>query len=729
MLAFNKADEDVHKFLYRYYKEAIRCGITIEDKFQNPTVEQNTYLNNILSNSFQVNAEFLRIQLEKWIQGLTPNQTQTISNAIYSVFMDLRAKGKNDSALHNAYTKFMCWLYYRLRSVLSQIGTGKLPRIMYEGDITPYELYMLKVMNRCGCDVLILSSNFSEKIASDSMLPQIWQCNTNTCKFDGTFIKNLKKEYLLEQKLGNVCGPESTFVLCRNAWLDKIEPKEICRRGRSASSNMICTALLKFSGVEDRNCYQSDLFKLYSDVCKDNRQTFVLNNGIPAPTAQEISAIKRIPIKNDVDLIVEAINNINTMGFNNEQFKQHVKHTIKDVVFNLPGELRKREETVIKILAILNRYNECMSHESIACMFVLEKSPITDFEYLCYDILSRISLDVVIFNPEKLASNVPSEIVTATFENTLKLKEFPTEQITAAYSTTAYNAMKDYSDMMYHDTSLGIYKDRQFNTATPVALKTMYEEIEVLWLAEVNAREGFEVTDESVILPTIFAKVCGVKDGNKKNYAKNIEKLVRGRDNVLFWQNKIPYNFEPRPEYSKTELLWGKDVFARPNTKGYQINIASVLTNGHIDVKKTRDCPLFKYNYLRNETVEYMIEKLDILLNGNIIDGMKKNGAENNLMKVFFNLPNDVIRLIQKFDFTKENPKVVYLNTSESILTLDETIFLHYLFLLGFDIVVFVPTGYNTIEKFITKKMFTEHQIGEYMYNLQLDIKRKKGLF
>ena len=40
--------------------------------------------------------------------------------------------------------------------------------------------------------------------------------------------------------------------------------------------------------------------------------------------------------------------------------------------------------------------------------------------------------------------------------------------------------------------------------------------------------------------------------------------------------------------------------------------------------------------------------------------------------------------------------------------------------MVGFDVVVFVPTGYQCFEKHLNRIMFEEHQIGEYHYDLRI---------
>ena len=50
--------------------------------------------------------------------------------------------------------------------------------------------------------------------------------------------------------------------------------------------------------------------------------------------------------------------------------------------------------------------------------------------------------------------------------------------------------------------------------------------------------------------------------------------------------------------------------------------------------------------------------------------------------------------------------------------TLQDAIILTLLNLMGFDIALFVPTGYQTVERFLTDNLPVEHQIGEYIYDL-----------
>ena len=120
-----------------------------------------------------------------------------------------------------------------------------------------------------------------------------------------------------------------------------------------------------------------------------------------------------------------------------------------------------------------------------------------------------------------------------------------------------------------------------------------------------------------------------------------------------------------------------------------------------------------------------MLDKLEVLLAQRLIKGIGENGTEYAVIAVVLNLPKEIVRLIQKFDFTKKNPKLVYINAAETVISLEDSILAAFLNLMGFDVVFFVPTGYQSIERYFNKQLMEEHQIGEYLYDLQVpDLKK-----
>ena len=51
---------------------------------------------------------------------------------------------------------------------------------------------------------------------------------------------------------------------------------------------------------------------------------------------------------------------------------------------------------------------------------------------------------------------------------------------------------------------------------------------------------------------------------------------------------------------------------------------------------------------------EFMLDKLQSLIEQKLIKGIGENGTEYTVIAQVLNLPKDIVRMIQKFDFTKK---------------------------------------------------------------------------
>ena len=60
---------------------------------------------------------------------------------------------------------------------------------------------------------------------------------------------------------------------------------------------------------------------------------------------------------------------------------------------------------------------------------------------------------------------------------------------------------------------------------------------------------------------------------------------------------------------------------------------------------------------------DYILDKLETMIEQRLIRGTFENGTEYTIISVALNLPKQVTRRIQNFDFTKKNQKLIYINT------------------------------------------------------------------
>jgi hypothetical protein len=142
--------------------------------------------------------------------------------------------------------------------------------------------------------------------------------------------------------------------------------------------------------------------------------------------------------------------------------------------------------------------------------------------------------------------------------------------------------------------------------------------------------------------------------------------------------------------------------------------------NGRLLRNRIKEHPNYQYGVLREEMQEHMLDKIQLMIDQRLIKGTFENGTEYTVIATALNLSKDILRVIQRFDFTKTNPKLLYFNTGENVISIEDSIFTVFLSLIGFDVVFMVPTGYQNVEKFFNKKLIEEHQMGNYVYDMAI---------
>ncbi|ONI40580.1 hypothetical protein AN640_08600 [Candidatus Epulonipiscium fishelsonii] len=310
---------------------------------------------------------------------------------------------------------------------------------------------------------------------------------------------------------------------------------------------------------------------------------------------------------------------------------------------------------------------------------ILYKGIISDNELKLLTILCNVGCDVLIYDGEK---------------------EIEPPSILNQVGTIAYQAESELNSMLYQDDS-GIYKNHQYKKINVVTLKTIYEEILILWNQEIKYRENFKVQNDIVTVPVIFAKVSGVKDGLVSKYWNTIKSLCTEDTFII----------------KETPFISSNDI--NP-IKSYS---TTFIKNGKLLRDKIKSHKEYKYSFMREDIQENIFDKIQDLLDKKIVKGTFQNGTEYLIIATILNMNTELIRLLQKFDFTKQNPNLVYLCLTEKSISLEDSILTAFLNLIGFDIVFFVPTGYQTIEKYFIKNYVPEHQIGEYIYDLKMPSK------
>ncbi|MBQ3584498.1 MAG: hypothetical protein IJA27_07270 [Lachnospiraceae bacterium] len=704
----NGYNEAIRDFISKYYEEARLHGVVIEGKIPNPDEKNLEYYEEIMGNDFGMSMGFLLTSLGKWLPRMNDYQKNNVASAIYDTLEQMRKEGKNENMLRNAYIKFMCWLYYKFERIVNRLGENQIPKILYEGDVSKYELKLLSILSGAGCDIVLLQyqgdDNYRKLDAESKVSLNLTAGNMQPFP-QGFSLRTLKEEKKREMDAERLYGQKPQVLNCTNAWIkgNGLEDLMMSPMIRGNDSNLYYNCFYRINGVQDKLTYLNELYQFQLKIKQNNRKIVIVEYTIPKPTMEEINAIRRQNYSSMEQMLMDIASNFNSIS--NLELQRIMRKAFLDILLEVSKStgmnLNKLTNKAVYLLCWLKRYQGALFSNwkmpEIGC-FVYLGGCKDENEAMLLRCLARLPVDVLILNP---GGNVKccledNFLFEQNYTDTMVVENYPVTNTTIQMGTAAYHAERELDSIMYQDS--GVYRNRQFQKANTVTLQTMYEEIAILWDEELKYRPNFSITDGVVNIPVIFAKVSGVKDGMLPDYWSGIKSLI------------------VQGTFSIHNGSFIKETTPNP-VKPY---VTEFFKNNRLQKEKIKMHKCYQYGFLREEMQEHILDKLQLLIESKMIKGTFENGMEYTIIATILNLNRDILREIQKFDFTKKNPQIIYINTTENMITLEDSIMYAFLNLVGFDIIFFVPTGYQNVEKYYAKPLLEEHQIGDYMYDLRI---------
>ena len=699
---------EVAAFLTQYDQAARTNGVVIEGRIPNPDPKQLDYLAEMMGSDFQLDAGFLTQKLTRWLPRLTGAQREAVVTAMTATLQDLQAHGKHENMLRNAYIKYMCWLYYKFERILGRLGGDELPKILYDGTVSSYELQLLVILARAGADIVLLERAGDEgylRCDPTSQYAQFYQAPGLT-PFPADFsLRQLREQGRQQAERQKLYGAPAGIAPCTNAWMKTPDGKEILTavRARGDDPKLFYNAFVVQYGVEDKLLFPSDMVAFYQQLKREGRKVCLENGRLPPPTPEEIAAVRRRNHQTAEQLAADLAANLQYP--NNQQLQTLMRQAFLDVVLEedkaVGGNLNRLLNKAVYLVAWMKRYQKDLFQNWQAPevgVFILFGACSGDNEALFLRLLAKLPVDVLVLLPDLNAPCVLKDpaLLDLHKEHSLPMTDFPVEPSQMRVRTAAYQAEREMDSILYQNT--GLYRARQHQKAEAVTLQTMYEEIGLLWDQELKYRPGFAAEGDTVTVPVLLEKICGIKDGPILPYWLEIKKLVTPETTLV------------------TKLPWQTGLETNP-MKPYATQF---LRQGRLQREKIKQHKDYPYGILRPEIQDYLLDKLQVLLDEKLIAGTYQNGTEYTIVSTILGLPKDLLRRIQNFDFTKKNPKLIIISTTEETLSLEDSILVAFLNLVGFDILFFVPTGYQSIEKYFQKPFANEHQLGPYRYDLQV---------
>lgn len=293
--------------------------------------------------------------------------------------------------------------------------------------------------------------------------------------------------------------------------------------------------------------------------------------------------------------------------------------------------------------------------------------------------------------------------------------------------TEAYKIREEINEVL-HDEESGYYRPWQFadHRVQANTLKTTYDEV-VLWgKQEAMIRPGWKIGTKDVVVPNIFSKVNGVHE-DVKLYREQVAALVDEK-NVLFfkkfplYKQKLPGNIKKiyskllnvRGEIHKEKLLTSEYWKYKKLSPALQESIADRI------VEFCRISPFWKHKTYKVNLKLSIIDRLvDFVMSLVDKESRDKKAMKISIFAVLTNLNQELLDLLQKFDYPLKVPKIIiYNNNRGKNLTFADAITIMFMNSMGVDIVIFNPGGASDIENYIKEEYFDIHRLERTHHNL-----------
>lgn len=693
-------DNDTKEFIIQFYENTKKNGIFLQNKIPNPLDSNIQYYSTIIGEEFKVNQAFFILNFQKWIPSLSLNSAKKMALEIYLLMSELRNLGKTDGILKSVYIKYMCWLYYSFQNIVVNASNGIKTCVLFNGNLSQHELNILNMLAKIGCDVVVVDdgSDYYSKLDPNNTKSVNFNCSGElSLKLEDildSYNKNSKLDSLVQsityKRNTNNCEISDIFTELSNPY-----------SYRGGNENQYCNYFYKLLGVDDVVYFKSKVHTFLKNLETLNYSVICIEGDLLSPLPNEISQINISNTTDKFTLLKSAVESINC-SYNNT-----IEKIIKNEIALKFGSLLETEsinslkKQIVTVICWLNRYNEELfknyNKEQLPVIIVLGGCS-NHIQKLFIEIISKLPIDVILLCPNKNINELSDdlELKTIEYEYSLEMNELPSLSGSVALPTVSYVASRDIDDILYSDGTM--FRDFQHGTATSIILQTTFEEIKILWQQPAQFRPNFDTTNNKLVVPVICAKVNGIVGNTVKEHWKEVKNYI-----------------------TKDTLIMRSFNFVNKSQMGdISVHATQFFKNGKLlrNVIKNHSC--YKYKHLREEMQNHILDKLELLILSKTIKGTLEFGVEYKIISVILGLDKNMERMLHKYDFNKEIPKIIVITTDEVDSSLEDAILLAFFSLVGFDIVIFSSSGYQKLEHDFNKSIFQQHKCGELMYDLDI---------
>ena len=643
----------------------------IDKSLDNPSVNDIKDILELTKYGIELNVNRIYRLLFKGMPTLTNTTLTKLSKEV----LEMMPKDGNETSLKNHYTKLHFWFVKYFMDAFKKLENDIVTTVIFNsGKIaSKYEMDCLYILYRIGLEVYVIGDL-------------------------GQYAKYKEKYKILE-----LIEAEKS-VECSKKNIEGTSYREILE-AMTLSDASYNTLIVGYDTEDNFEYFTSELYTKYKED-KDN--FLIVEKGLVTDsTFQEFGGA--LLKYGDVKGIIGFVHNYILADEHRESIKIFVHNYLKD------GLTTVKKRTLGYVLYWYAQYiynaNRRKLYDTLWLFNSIGKMNAEKELFLklcCYLPLKFICIET---NEDSL-SNIEGLTVN-------KFNKFSKELLIAKFglvnknTTVAFDASQRMDELLYSNGDLGVYKYNMYKKSNVISLSTTVDEVFLLWDKENMFRPHFKSSSDSVDIPAIFMQI----DGFDEKLRDDFYKLMTCKDTIIVdvddnncTGNKL-LGARSGPDMCMNGIIVGVNM---PDK-----SMPVAFGKDGLNRFAIKSSPNYKYSYLNKDTESLIFDKLNEMLSMNILNdsGMKQSKFIDKVINTTMNMSQHIINLIQSFDFTKMSPKLIVMQEGTSVLDMETAIICTLLHLIGFDVLILVPTKYRGAEQYVNRGLLQVVELIDANFN------------
>ncbi len=457
-------------------------------------------------------------------------------------------------------------------------------------------------------------------------------------------------------------------------------------------------------GIENSETYNNDLKTIYEKF-KDNYLIFDGEIKLKAEIElieyvyKELETIDIHSLK-DYEIILFEDKNINNIFINSLQQVVNLS-IINENFFNE----NTRNNFITKIIVWAFTYLKDIDFHNDINPKVVYYGQIERHEIYFLFLLYYMNFDVLYINPlkEEFFEEIDINKITI-LKNYMKIGSIDSfftrcekGEVMDVVETLTKKIQTEVHEELFNNT--GLFKPWQFRNGftKSILLDTILDDIYIYYKEPARLRDGFEVNKKCVSVPCFFFKIDG-EYFDKNQYQKLVKYTIKSSPKTVFFNS---------PNIS-LEASFGNEI--------YKIMFYE-LSDGTFDIEDIKRLSIYTLNRYSEETQNFLLNKFnEIIIKRDIYVNNLQKEEKLKLLSLILNMNDEILKLVDSFDFVDKIPKIVIYLNNEEVLSNSTKLLLGYLANIGFDIIIFNPSSLCNISDTIKNTRFINFRLEDINY-------------